>query len=184
MLETKRWTTALAAAGVLLLGGLTATNAQEAEDPGLDVDALSERMELDDEARADLSKLGDLLQRRQAMREGMAGLRSEMRATMQALAGELTVEQFRELHRQMRATMQMGPPGGHGMRGGAMMGRGGRMGGGMQGAHMRGMQGDRGPGHAMPGRGMHRGAAMGAGAGVCPWLQDAPDAEEGDGETP
>lgn len=170
--------TTLAAAGVLLLGGLTATNAQEAEEPGLDVDALAEQMELGDEARADLSKLGDLLERRQAMREGMAGLRAEMRSTMQGLAERLTVEQFRELHREMRAGMEMGPPGGHGVRGGAMMGHGGHM----RGAHMRQMPGRSGPGHAMPGRRMHRGAMMGAGAGVCPWLQDPPETGDGDEE--
>lgn len=173
MFETRSWTTTLAAAGVLLLGGLTVAGAQQAEEPQLDVDALADQMELDDRARSDLAKLGDLLQRRRAMREGMAGLRTQMRETMQGLASRLTVDQFRQLHRQMRATMQMGPPGGQGMHRGGMMDGGAHMQGG---AHMRGAPGPRGHGQAMSGRGMHRGA----GAGTCPWLREAPDREDAD----
>lgn len=164
MLKTTRWTTTLAAAGVLLLGGLTAGTSQEAEEPALDVDGLAEQMELGDEARAELAKLGDLLQRRTAMREAMAGLRTEMRETMEGLTSRLTVEQFRELHRRMRATMQMGPPGAKGAQGGAMMRGGGHRG--MHGGHMRGT----GPG-----------AGMGGGTGTCPWLQGAAGQDGGDG---
>lgn len=178
MLQTKSWMTTLAAAGVLALGGLTAMSAQEAEEPGLDVDAMAERMELGEEARADLAQLDDLLQQRRAMHEGMVGLHEQMSETMQGLRSNLTADQFQQLHQQMRATMPMGPRGGQGMhRGGQGMHRGGMMNGG----HMRGMQGQQGSGQAMPGPGMHRGPGMGARAGECPYLQQ--DGDTGD-DTP
>lgn len=169
MLGQRRWTTA-AVAVFLLAGGVTAAAAQEqdAEAPRLDTDALAERMALDEDGRADLEKLADLLERRRAMREGMAGLRAEMHGTMQGLASELTVEQFRELHQEMRATMRMGPPGDRGMQRGGMRG----------GGHMHGARGHQGHGGAMPGPGMQRGAGMGA--GTCPWLQEAPDEDGGE----
>ena len=176
MLDTRGWTTTLAAAGVLLLGGLGAATAQEAgEEPaGLDVEALAEQMELGQEARADLSKLDDLLRRRAAMRQGMAGLRAEMHGTVRDLRSTLTAEQFGRLHRAMRASMRMGPPGGPGTMGDGMMrGHGPRSG-------MRGMHGRHGPGQAMPGRGTApRGPGAGMRAGECPYLQSEDDTEDG-----
>lgn len=177
MLDTRGWTTTLAAAGVLLVGGLGAAIAQEAdqEPAGLDVEALAQQMELDQQARADLAKLDDLLQRRAAMRQGMAGMRAEMHGTLQELRSTLTAEQFGQLHRAMRSSMRMGPPGGSGM-----MGRRGAMRGHGSGAGMRGMmRGHRGSGHAAPGRGMERAPGAGMRAGECPYLQPEDDAEDG-----
>lgn len=177
MLDTRGWTTTLAAAGVLLVGGLGAAIAQEAgqESAGLDVEALVQQMELDQEARADLAKLDDLLRRRAAMRQGMTDLRSEMHGTVRELRSTLTAEQFGQLHRAMRSSMRMGPPGGSGLMGerGMMRGHGPRAGmGGM-------MRGHRGSGHAGPGRGMERGPGAGMRAGECPHLQPGDDAEDG-----
>lgn len=62
MLWRNRWTTTLVAAGVLLLGGFSASIAHEAEESGLDTDAMAERMELDENARDD-STPGGMMER-------------------------------------------------------------------------------------------------------------------------
>lgn len=174
MLSRRRRIGFPAVAGALFLaaGALGWGAAQEAEAPSLDVDALAQRLSLDEAGRARLESLNDLLQRRAAMHEGMMNLRTEMRSTMQGLRERLDTEQRRELRRAVGESglMRMG---GHGPRGHAM---------GPGGSHMRG-----GGHHMREGAGMSpRGQGMGQGDRLrmhepgsspdCPYY--APDGEE------
>lgn len=177
MLGWKRWTATAAVGGALLLGGLGVAVSQEAEAPGLDVDELATRMQLDDEARADLERVAQLMESQMEAREQMRQLHGEMAGTMSSLQERLTPEQRQELHGAMHETMHDGA---------AMRG------------HM-GMRGGMGPGMHSQGMGHHRGAGMGAREGgrmmphagtmgraggsmhaACPW---APDASEDAGES-
>lgn len=152
MLTWKRWTATAAAGGLLLFGGLGTAVSQQAEDPGLDVDALAAQLELDDEGRADLEQLAQLVERRLEVRRQMQAMHGEMMGTMQSLQQRLAPEQRIELHRAMQQVMRDGA----GMRGG--------MGAGMMGTRMHA----RGTGPHGMGMG-----ARGSGAGMhpdCPWV--------------
>lgn len=159
MFGWKRWTATAAVGGALLLGGLGVAVSQQAEVPGLDVDELATRMQLDDGERADLERVAQLMERQMETREQMRQLHGEMAGAMSSLHERLTPEQRKELHGAMHGAMHDGAA----MRGHMGM----RSGMGMMGMHD-GM-----------GQGMH---ARGAGHhhAACPW---APDASEDAGES-
>lgn len=166
-----RWTTTFAALAALLVALPAASAAQEETGDAPDLEEVTAQMELSQEARAEVAKLGDLLERRAEIRGQMTSLRSDMQETMQGLMSTLTVDQFH----QIRAALHPdGMKRGHGMKGRGMRGHGMR-GHGMRGMHRgHGMRGEGGPG-----RGMMHGPGMGMRMGDCPM---APDADAGDGE--
>jgi hypothetical protein len=168
MLEWKRWTATAAVGGALLLGGLGVAVSQEAEAPGLDVDELATRMQLDDEARADLEQIAQLMERQMEAREQMRQLHGEMAGAMSSLHERLTPEQRQELHGAMYETMHDGAAM---MRGQMGMGMRGHMG--MRsGMGMMRMHGGMGPAMHSRSAGHHHAA--------CPWT---PDASEDAGES-
>lgn len=134
MFEGRRgtWIAAAATALVRAAGGLGAGAAREAAEPGLDVDALAERLALDEEGRAELSPLEELLPRRAALREETTQLRAGMHAAMSGLGQRLTAEQRQELGRALRDSGLM-HRGGSGAAGRAMGHGAGRA----HGRHMR-----------------------------------------------
>lgn len=167
MLAWKRWTATAAVGGLLLFGGPGTAVSQQAEEPGLDVDALAAQLELDDEGRADLEQLARVVDRRLEIRRQMQAMHGEMMGVMRSLQQDLTREQRIGLHRAMQQVMRDGA----GMRGGTGM-RSGMMGPGMhgRGAGHHGM-GARGSGGMMMPRSGAR--APGAGGGMhpdCPWV--------------
>lgn len=168
MFGWKRWTATAAVGGALLLGGLGVAVSQQAEAPGLDVDELATRMQLDDGERADLERVAQLMERQMEVREQMRQLHGEMAGAMSSLHERLTPEQRKELHGALHEAMHDGA---------AMMG--GHMGMGMRGhMGMRSGMGMMGM-HGGMGQDMH---AQGAGHhhAACPW---APDASEDAGES-
>lgn len=196
MFEGRRgtWIAAAATALVLAAGGWGAGAAQDADDPGLDVDALAERLALDEEGRAELSSLEELLRRRAALREEMTQLRAGMHAAMSGLRQRLTAENRQELGKALRESGLM-HRGGSGATGRAMGHGAGRA----RGGHMRdgrhaGMRQHMQDGRHMPGmRPMRDGGATapdGRGARLrmhepgtnpdCPYAP-GPEAEAPDG---
>lgn len=165
MLAMKRWAAVGAAGGVLLLGGLTAANSQEAEGPVLNADSLATAMQLDDEGRAELQELARIMEQRMEARRQMAGMRGEMFDVMSSLRDRLTPEQATELHGAMQQAMRRNAAmrGGMGSGPGMMHGGAGHHGTGM-GPHMRG-------GMMTPGSGA-MGGGMGWMQGDCPLLDD------------
>ena len=168
MLAMKRWAAVGAAGGVLLLGGLTAANSQEAGGPALNADSLAAAMQLDDEGRAELQELAGIMEQRMEARRRMAEMRVEMFDVMGSLRDRLTPEQATELHGAMHQamrrneTMRGGMGSGHGMMHGMHGGAG----------HHRGMMGsERHGGMMTPGSGA-MGGGMGSMQGDCPFLDD------------
>lgn len=159
MLGWKRWTATAAVGGALLLGGLGVAVSQQAEAPGLDVDELATRMQLDDGERADLERVAQLMERQMEAREQMRHLHGEMAGAMSSLHERLTPEQRKELHGVMHGEMHYGA---------AMRGHTGMR----SGMGMMGMHGGMGQGMHAQGAGHHHAA--------CPW---APDASEDAGES-
>lgn len=175
----KRWTGVAAVSGALLIGGAAMTLAQDAG-PELDVDQLAEQLELDQEGRAELGQLQELLNRRAAMHQQMAEVRSEMGEVMQSLRGQLSPEQHRELFQAMHQSGAMpGPGAGMGARGSGMGHPGGMMMQMKRGSHMHGQGGMMGRG--MMGPGMMHGQGMGPMHPNCPW---APGSEDSGNDTP
>lgn len=158
MLAWKRWTAIAAVGGVLLLGGLGTAASQQAEGPVMNADSLATAMQLDDQGRADLEQLAELVERRMEVRQQMQAMHGEMMGVMQSLQGRLTREQMVQLHRAMQGAMRQGAAMGPGMGMGMRSGQGMHMG-----AHHQGMMGGRG------------GAGMGSRSGASGWMhQDCP----------
>ena len=102
MTTFRGFTTAVAVGGAVVFGGLAFTPAQQGPTAGIDVDRIATELGLTGEAKADLTKLNDLLVRRAQAGGEAVGLQRELYDVFTSLLGRLTFDQRRQLHWALR----------------------------------------------------------------------------------
>jgi hypothetical protein len=102
MTTFKGFTTAVAVGGAVLFGSLAFTPAQQGTMAGIDVDRLAAELGISGEAKADLTRLNDLLERRARAGEEAVGLQHELSDVFATLLNRLTSDQRGQLQLALR----------------------------------------------------------------------------------